>query len=145
MIHGTFLIVGSILLVESDRVSAEQWAGALRGWGHEVVLTDRTADVLPLIREGGIDVVIVDAPSPRTGIVDLARAIEAIPDAPPIVLISGSPDAPEISARAGVAAFLPNPCEPAELVAAVSRILGRVRPVLVVADDPSGSRPNTFD
>ena len=102
-------------------------------------------DVLPTIREGGIDVVILDAYTPRTGIVELARAIEQVPDAPPIVLVSGSPDAPEISARIGAAAFLPKPCEPAELLAAVSRLLGRVRPVLVVADDPTGSRPNTFE
>jgi DNA-binding NtrC family response regulator len=108
-------------------------------------MTDKTSDVLPLIREGGIDVVIIDTYNPRVGIVELARAIEAITDAPPIVLVSGSPDAPEISARAGAAAFLPKPCEPSELVAAVSRLLGHVRPVLVVADDPSGSRPNTFE
>ncbi len=102
-------------------------------------------EVLPLIREGGIDLVIVDAYNPRAGLVELARSIEAVPDAPPIVLVSGSPDAPEISARAGAAAFLPKPCEPSELLAAVSRLLGRVRPVLVVADDPDGSRPNTFE
>lgn len=123
----------------------ERWAGALRGQGHEVVLLDGTRDVLPLIREGGIDLVILDTDAPRSGVVELARAIEAVPDAPPLVLISGSPDAPEISARAGAAAFLPRPCEPAELVVAVRRLLGHIRPVLVVDDDPSDSRPNTFE
>ena len=107
--------------------------------------TQVVRDVLPLIREGGIDLVILDAYNPRTGVVELARAIEAVPDAPPLVLVSGSPDAPEISARAGAAAFLPKPCEPGELIAAVSRLLGHVRPVLVVADEPGDSRPNTFE
>jgi DNA-binding NtrC family response regulator len=110
-----------------------------------VVSLDGIRDVLPLIREGGIDLVILDAHTPRSGVVELARAIEAVPDAPPLVLVSGSPDAPEISARAGAAAFLPKPCEPGELIGAVSRLLGHVRPVLVVADEPGDSRPNTFD
>jgi len=108
-------------------------------------MLDGMRDVLPLIREGGIDLVILDSYTPRSGVVELARAIEAVPDAPPLVLVSGSPDAPEISARAGAAAFLPKPCEPGELIAAVSRLLGHVRPVLVVDDEPSDSRPNTFD
>jgi DNA-binding NtrC family response regulator len=137
--------VGSILLVEADRDIAEQWALALREQGHEVVTTDAMRDVLPLIREGGIDCVILDTYTPRTGVVELARAIEQVPDAPPMVLVSGSPDAPEISARAGAAAFVALPCEPSELVTAVARLVGRVRPVLVVADDPSDSRPNTFE
>lgn len=137
--------MGSILLVESDPVTAEEWAGVLRGRGHEVVTTAAQRDVVPLIREGGIDVVILDAYNPRAGIVELGRAIEALVDAPPIVLVSGSPDAPEISARIGAAAFVPKPCEPSELLAVVTRILGHVRPVLVVADEPHGARPNTFE
>jgi DNA-binding NtrC family response regulator len=110
-----------------------------------VETTDAVRDVLPMIRNGGIDVVILDAPTPRVGIVELARSIEALPDAPPIVLVSGSPDAPEISARAGAAAFLPKPCEVGEIVAIVTRLVGHIRPVLVVPDDPADSRPNTFE
>ena len=137
--------MGSILLVESDRDTAEQWSAVLRTRGNEVVVTDALRDVLPLIMEGGIDVVVLDAYSPRNGLVELARSIEAIPDAPPIVLVSGSPDAPEISARMGAAAFLAKPCEPNELLAAVGRLLGQVRPVLIVDDDPTGPRPTTFE
>ena len=108
-------------------------------------MTEVTRDVMPLICKGGIDVIVLDAYTPRTGIVELARAIEQLPDAPPIVLVSGSPDAPEISARIGAAAFLPKPCDTSDLVTAVTRLIGHARPVLVVADDAADSRPTTLE
>ena len=94
-------------------------------------------EVMPLIHEGGIDVVVIDAYDPRGGVVELARAIEALPDSPPLVLISSSPYAPEISARIGAAAFVASPCEPAELIATISRLLGEIRPVMF-DDEPTG-------
>lgn len=130
--------MGSILLVEADSVIGEQWSAALTAEGHAVVIATTMRDVLPVIREGGIDVVVIDAYDPRAGVVELARSIEAVPDAPPIILVSGSPSAPEISARIGAAAFLPKPCDLADLMAAVTRVSGAVRPVLVPDDDLSG-------
>jgi CheY-like chemotaxis protein len=130
--------VGSILVVESDQETAELWSNALGAAGHSVLAASAMRDALLLIREGGIDVVVIDAYDPRAGIIELARGIEALPDAPPIVLVSGSPDAPEISARIGVATFLPKPCEPAELVSAVGRLLGEIRPVRAFEDEPTG-------
>lgn len=88
--------------------------------------------------EGGIDVIIVDAYDPRGGTVELARNLNSLPDSPSIILVSSSPAAPEISARIGAAAFLPKPCDPLELVAAVSRCTGHVRPMVVpdgIVDD----------
>ncbi|MDX2094120.1 MAG: response regulator [Kofleriaceae bacterium] len=130
--------MGSILLVEADSVIGEQWSAALSDEGHSVVIATTTREVLPIIREGGMDVVVIDAYDPRVGIVELARSIESVPDAPPLILVSGSPSAPEISARIGAAAFLTKPCDLADLVAAVTRIAGAVRPVLVPDDDLSG-------
>jgi hypothetical protein len=57
--------------------------------------------------------------------------------------VSGSPHAPEISVRIGAAAFVPKPCDPAELVTAVERLLGEVRPVKVIdeiEDEPTGPK-----
>ncbi len=140
---GYYLLVGSILLVEADPAISDQFETALTAAGHSVLTAMLTREVLPIIREGGIDAVVIDAYDPRVGIIELARAIEALPDAPPIVLLSGSPQAPEISARIGVAAFLPKPCDPAELVAVTNRLVGgAVRPVRIVEGDPSRpSRP----
>ena len=130
--------MGSILLVEADPAISDHWALALSEAGHSVLVVRVAREALAVIREGGIDAVFIDAYDPRVGIIELARSIEALPDAPPIVLISGSPEAPEISARIGAAAFLPMPCEPSELVTVANRLVGALRPVRIVEDDPTG-------
>jgi DNA-binding response OmpR family regulator len=129
--------VGSILLIESDPETSEDWSTALGAAGHAVLAASAVREAVPLIRDGGIDVVVVDAYDPRAGIVELARSIEALPDGPPIVLVSGSPDAPEVSARIGAASFLVKPVEAAEIVAAVGRLLGDIR-VRAFEDEPTG-------
>ena len=120
--------MGSILLVESDPDTRDRLGSAMREAGHEVLVAITMREAFLRISEGGIDAVVVDSYDPRVGITDLAKSMDALPDAPPLVLVSASPHAPEISARIGAAAFLPKPCEPAELVLSVSRIVGEVRP-----------------
>ena len=128
--------MGSILLVESDPETRDRLGTALRDVGHEVIIAVTTREAFLRVSEGGIDIVVVDAHDPRRGTVELARSLNTLPDAPPIVLVSGSPHAPEISARIGAVAFLPNPCESSELVAIVERcVTGSVRPVRVIQDD----------
>lgn len=128
----------SILLVEADVTISEEWAAAVTAAGHSVLTASGMREALLLVQEGGIDVVVIDVYDARAGVVELARGINALPDAPPIILISGSPAAPEISARIGAVTFLPKPCEPSEVVAAVARSLERLRPVRVVDDEPTG-------
>jgi DNA-binding NtrC family response regulator len=133
--------VGSILVVEGDPDTRGAWTRALEDAGHEVLTADSARDALVALREGGFGAIVIDTFDPRAGVVELARSIEALPDAAPIVLLSGSPHAPEISARIGAAAFLPKPCDSHELVAAVGRLFGQLRPVLVpslVEDEPTG-------
>jgi DNA-binding NtrC family response regulator len=129
--------VGSILLVEADPSICDQWATALGAMGHAVHTAAHTRDVLPMVSDGGIDVVIVDAYDPRIGTVDLARSIAQLPDAPPLILVSASPHAPELSARIGAVAFVPKPCEAADIVAAVGRVVTTLRPVRIVEDEPT--------
>ncbi len=131
--------MGSILLVESDQETSDGWSVALTNAGHSVLIAITMREALPAIRDGGIEVVVIDAYDPRVGVVELARAIAALPDAPPVVLVSGSPSAPEISARIGAATFLPKPCEPAELVHAIGRLVNDHRPVQVFDDEPTGA------
>jgi hypothetical protein len=65
--------------------------------------------------------------------------MNALPDAPPLVLVSPSPYAPEISARIGATAFLPKPCEPSDLVSVIGRITDDLRPLRNFEDeDPTG-------
>ena len=140
--RGRLLIVGSILFAESDEETRERLGAALEAAGHEVILAFTTSEAFLRISEGGIDLIVVDSHDPRTGLVELARNMNALPDAPPIVLVSSSPFAPEISARIGAAAFLTKPCDPSDLVAVVGRHVGEVRPVRVIEDfgddEPTG-------
>jgi len=130
--------VGSVLLVEADVATSDEWAAAITAAGHSVLTASGTRDALAQVREGGIDVVVIDVYDLRAGVAELARGMEALPDAPPIILISGSPAAPELSARIGAAIFLPKPCEPGELVDAVTRVMSSLRPVRVPDDEPTG-------
>jgi DNA-binding response OmpR family regulator len=133
--------VGSILLVESDPDTRDRLGSAMREAGHEVLVAVTMREAFLRISEGGIDAVVVDSYDPRVGVVELARTMNALPDTPPIVLVSASPHAPEISARVGAAAFLPKPFEPGELIAALARLVGEVRPTRIVSDsdeDPTG-------
>jgi DNA-binding response OmpR family regulator len=68
-------------------------------------------------------------------VVELAQRINALPDAPPIILISDSPTAPWVSVRIGAATLVAKPCEPDEVVTAIARLLWRARPA-VVEDEP---------
>jgi DNA-binding NtrC family response regulator len=133
--------VGSILFVQADPDTHDAWSRAFASAGHDVVAVSAMRDALPLIREGGIEVVVIDSYDPRVGMLELARSIESLPDAPPLILVSGSPHAPEMSARIGAAAFVPKPCEPSELIAAIDRLLGKLRPTRIIEDDPTG--PNS--
>jgi two-component system catabolic regulation response regulator CreB len=132
--------VGSILVVQSDPDTRDRLGTALRGAGHEVIVAFAVREALLRLREGGIDVVVFDAYDPRVGVSELARHMESLPDTPPFVLLSGSPHAPEISARVGAAAFIPKPYEAGELVVAIDRVAGIVRPVRVIdeEDEPTG-------
>jgi DNA-binding NtrC family response regulator len=127
--------VGSILLLEPDTFTSDEWSAAIDASGHSVLTASGARDALRLVREGGIDVVVIDLYDARAGVAELARAMAALPDAPPIILVSGSPAAPTFSARIGASSFLPKPCEPSEVVTAVGRLLGRLRPVRIVEDD----------
>ncbi|HEY4058076.1 MAG TPA: response regulator [Kofleriaceae bacterium] len=128
--------MGSILLVEADPTICEQWTGVLSAMGHAVQAVTTTREALPAVRDGGIDCVVLDAYDPRIGVVEFARAIEALPDAPPLILVSGSPNAPEISARIGAVAFLPAPAEPSEIANAVARVVNNVR-IRALEDEPT--------
>ncbi len=122
----------SVLLVESAG-----YADDLRAAGHAIVIAT-VREATTVLREGGIDLVVIECHGDCHGLLALSNDIHQLPDAPPLVLLSGSVAAPEMSARIGAAAFLPKPCDVAEVVDVVTRIAGRARPVLQFADEPTG-------
>jgi CheY-like chemotaxis protein len=135
--------VGSLLLVESDPDTRNRLGNALQGCHHEVLITYSMRDAFMRVSEGGIDVILIDSYDPRVGVVELVREINLLPDTPPVVLVSASPHAPEISARIGAAAFVPKPIVVADLLEVIERVSGALRPVRAIEDfgdeEPSGS------
>jgi two-component system catabolic regulation response regulator CreB len=129
--------MGSILLVEPDPATSEAWSDALSAAGHSVATASGIREAWTVVRDGGFDVVVIDVYDPGSGVVDLALGMNALPDAPPIILVSESPDAPWISVRIGAATFVPKPCDPYEVVTAVNRLLWRVRPLPLDDDAPT--------
>jgi DNA-binding NtrC family response regulator len=131
--------VGSILLVESDPDTRDRLGQAMRDAGHEVLVAITMREAFLRISEGGIDAVLVDSYDPRIGVTDLAKNMDALPDSPPLVLVSASPFAPEISARIGATAFLAKPVDLNDLLLVLGRVVGEVRPVRSFEDeDPTG-------
>lgn len=111
----------------------------MRDAGHEVLVALTAREAFLRISEGGIDVVVVDSYDPRVGIVELARQMNTLPDAPPMLLVSASPHAPEISARVGAAAFVAKPVDMSEFLSVLGRFSGELRPVRHFEDeDPTG-------
>ena len=131
--------MGSLLLVETDPDTRDRVGAAMKDAGHEVLIASSLREAFLRISEGGIDAVVIDSYDPRVGVVELARSMNNLPDAPPVVLVSGSPYAPEISARISASAFVPKPFELSELLAVLARITGDVRPVRNFEDEePTG-------
>jgi DNA-binding NtrC family response regulator len=122
--------------LQSDVELGERWKQGLESSGHQVVAVSETGDGVDQIREGGIDIVIVDSLAWGTALETMVAAMERLPDSPPLVLVSSSPDAPEVSARIGAAAFLPKPCSAEELHEAVHRFAG-IPSSSMVDDEPT--------
>ena len=93
------------------------------------------------VREGGIDVVLVDHWDSRAGLEDFVRELNRLPDPPPFVLISDSPRAPEISAHMGAAAFLPKPCTTEDIIG-IARRFGSI-PVINTEFEDESTQPRT--
>jgi CheY-like chemotaxis protein len=132
--------VGSILVVAQDPEAARRWVTELGAVGHAVVVGSTMDEACAILRDGGIDIAVIDCEYECTGVLELARTLENLPDAPSIVLVSGSPAAPEVSVRIGASTFLAKPCEAAEVLAAIERLLGHLRPVRMLEDEPTGPR-----
>jgi len=114
--------VSTILLVQADLVLNETWAEALARTGYDVLRVQTIDDGVARAREGGIDVVVIDTDGNDGPVRALVGELDRLPDAPPLVLVSESPQAPELSAQVGAAGFLPKPCSSEDLVEVVARV-----------------------
>jgi DNA-binding NtrC family response regulator len=118
--------MAAVLLVDSN-TSIRSARETLEAHGHDVLEATSAADGEQRLREGGIDVVVVEYELPG-GIEAFVGRLERLPDAPPFVLVAGSADAPAVSARLGATAFLVKPCNPDELCGVLARIVPPATP-----------------
>ena len=132
--------MSTILLVQPDLELNEIWAEALARTGHDVLRVQNIEDATARAREGGIDVVVVDSDGTDDPVRALVGELERLPDAPPMVLVSDSPLAPELSAQVGAAGFLPKPCSSADLVEIVARVASAAVRHPAFADETTSPR-----
>jgi DNA-binding NtrC family response regulator len=132
--------MGVVVVISSDAPLQVEWKNALEGKRHTVLLATTCAAGAKRLHEGGVDLVLADY-EVAGGLGHLTKALERLPDPPPLMLVSSAPDAPSVSARLGAAAFLTKPCAPGELTDLVARCLdGRGSVPRQVDEAPT--RPN---
>lgn len=131
--------MGTILVVQADPDLRAAWTQALRDRGHAVLEVGDVAEGVRHAREGGIDVVVLDSIDPSRSAKALIDELQRLPEPPPLILVSSSPQAPEQSAHLGAAAFVPKPCLP-EDVAAVADSVVSARPRALEDDEPTDRR-----
>ena len=95
-------------------------------------------------REGGIDAVVLDSLDPARSARALIDELQRLPEPPPLILVSSSPQAPEQSAHLGAAAFVPKPCTPEDVALAVDKVVSSRRPRTIVEDDDTEKRRLEF-
>ena len=100
----------------------ESWTQTLSVRGYDVLAVSGVINGVQRAREGGIDVVVVDSYDGSGGVAELVAELDRLPDAPPVILVSGSSKGPALSVHIGAAGFLTKPCEPDDLAAAVQRV-----------------------
>jgi len=127
---------GTVLVVQADPRLIATWSSALRARGHAVLEVSEVAAAVERAREGGIDAVVLDSLDPSRSARALLDSLARLPEPPPLILVSSSPQAPELSARLGAAAFVPKPSSPDDIVAAVDRVVGG-RPRVLLDDEPT--------
>ena len=127
--------MSTVLVVQADSALNQDWCAAIESVGHTVISARGVAQGILRLREGGIDVILVDHWDSHSGLADFVGEVQRLPEPPPFVLISDSPRAPEISARMGAAAFVPKPVTTDEIVEIARRF--SAIPVNPVFEDES--------
>ncbi|HVK78524.1 MAG TPA: response regulator [Kofleriaceae bacterium] len=126
----------AILVVQADPALRESWSKALAARKYAVLAERDVPEAVARAREGGIDAVLLDSVEPGRSARTLIDELGRLPEPPPLILVSSSPKAPELSAHLGAAAFVPKPCSPDEVAGVVAGVVGaRVR--LIPDDEPT--------
>ena len=117
-----------VLLVDDYTDAREMYAEFLEIYGYEVMQAGDGEEALAKAAARRPDVVLMDLSLPGLDGREATRRLKSLPAtaAVPVVILSGMPS--EYAQRSGADAVLSKPCEPAELVAAIQRLLGQSPP-----------------
>ena len=117
----------TVLVVEDHADIREMLSLALARKAYAIAEAADTNAGLERLRRGGVDLVITDLTMPGGGGRAILAAARALPDPPPVLLVTGSVEgdlAPDLMA-AGAAACFQKPFNLRDIVAEVGRQLGR--------------------
>ncbi len=126
--------MGTILIVQADPELRLEWSAAIRLRGLAVVEVGDITEAVRHAREGGIDAVVLDSMDPARSARALIEELQRLPEPPPLILVSSSPQAPEQSAHLGAAAFVPKPCAPEDLAMVAEKLIS-ARPRNILDED----------
>ncbi len=121
---------GTILILRPGCNVDDRWPLDLEELGYTVLSAEEPGQALIHVRTGSVDLVVIDGTAETCDIVaTFVKLLDDEKQAPPFVLASSSPEAPQDSARLGAAAFLPKPCAAGD----VTHVLERVAPYTIAA------------
>jgi two-component system OmpR family response regulator len=119
-----------LLLIDDDAQMGEPLAAYVRRYDFELQQATRPSEGLALLRHGGFDAVILDVMLPEQDGFAVCRAIRAESDVPILMLTArGEVMDRVVGLELGADDYLPKPFEPRELVARITTVLRRRRPV----------------
>jgi len=117
-----------LLIVDDDKNTREGYRTYLSNAGFEVFALERGADALAFARSAAPDLVVLDLALPDLDGWEVARRLksdEATTSIPVIALSGHSRQHEKVSAlRAGCDVYLTKPCQPAQLLSAIRKLLG---------------------
>lgn len=117
---------GTILVVQAGgKENDSHLIGELEGCGFTVLTAEDPHMALFELEETMVDYVVVDSVVPKReemGMNHFLKELGEKKNAPPLILVSSSPQAPSFSAKWGAVAFLPKPCQTADLKPLFHRI-----------------------
>ncbi len=124
-------VAGTILILRPERTTDDSWTLDLEQLGYTVLSAEEPGQALVHVRTGSVDLVVIDGTAETCDVVaGFVSLLGQEKHAPPFVLASSCPEAPQDSARLGAAAFLPKPCHAGD----VTHVLARVAPKTSTAE-----------
>jgi DNA-binding response OmpR family regulator len=121
--------VPTILVADDDADHRELLTIALHRYGHEVVAVADAAGALRVVREGGVDAVLLDVRMPGESGIELCERLRAEPGAVglPILLVSADVGGARVASglAAGADDYVTKPYHRADLVARLESVLLR--------------------